>query len=86
MKKLLAVCLAIILLPCAVLAADKKPSDLDKKKAELTSSIKAYQDSRVKECQEALEKLMQEKKFQLEAEMRVTPRGNIPQINIVPQD
>ncbi len=73
-------------LAAPIMAADKKPSDLDKEKAKLTSSIQAYQEGRVKECREALEKLMQEKKFQLEAEMRVTPRGNIPQINIIPQD
>ncbi len=76
----------VVVLAVPVMAADKKPSDLDKKKAELTAEVQQYQESRVKECREALEKLMREKKFQLEAEMRVTPRGNIPQINIVPQD
>ncbi len=86
MFKYLSILIFAMVLVMPVLAADKKPTDLDKKKAELTSSIQAYQEGRGKERREALEKLMQEKRFQLEAEMRVTPRGNTPQINIVPQD
>ncbi len=85
-KKLLSIVVLSQLLICAVLAGEKKPSDLDKKKAELTSSIQQYQDGRTKECREALEKLMREKNFQLEAEMRMTNRGNVSEIKIVPQD
>ncbi len=60
MFRLLAICLMVTFLPCAGLAGEKKPSDLDKKKAELTSSIQAYQENRVKEC-DAIQKEAQAK-------------------------
>lgn len=50
----------ILFLPCGGLSAEKKVSDLDKKKAELASGIQAYQEKRKQEC-DAIQKEAQEK-------------------------
>ncbi len=80
MFKLIIVFFVVLFLsPCFASESNK---DIEKAKA----TIEREKKDRVKKCSAALEALLKEHRCQLDVGMLVTPKGNIPQVQLIPVD